>query len=198
MIEFIEELLFQIGNLLHLPVFLGLLLMVIWIVWSMGAFAAEWRSRKKRGRVDAFLKTNETEITQILAHDEADINLTELVQAWEKAENAKLDRVRFLVKIAPSLGLVGTLIPMGQSLSTLSTGDMSAMASHMVTAFTATIIGLVCGIVAYLISLKREQWLSTDFLACEAILERRLRTATARPAKNGQLTVERNEIAQQK
>ena len=179
MIEFIENLLFQIGRLLHVPVFIGLLLMVFWIVWSMGAFTRECWNRKKKERVRIFLARHEPEIERILSNqeEEADIQITELVQGWEKRENAKLDNLRFLVKVAPSLGLVGTLIPMGQSLSTLSTGDMSAMASHMVTAFTATIIGLVCGIVAYLISLKREQWLSQEFLACEAIMERRLRAS---------------------
>jgi len=181
MIEFIEKLLFQIGNLLHFPVFLGLLLMVFWVLWSLGAFARACWTRRKQGRVRAFFLEYDAEITRLLSNqEEADINLTELVQAWEKEQNEKLDRIRFLVKIAPSLGLVGTLIPMGQSLSTLSTGDMSAMASHMVTAFTATIIGLVCGIVAYLISLKREQWLSRDFLAVEAMVERKLRAADSR------------------
>src|SRR5690606_19891177 len=125
MIEWIEELLFRIGNLLHLPVFLGLLLMVVWVVWSIGAFAAEWRSRRKQGRVSAFMAENEVEIARILAHGEAaNINLTKLVQAWKKAENTRLDRIRFLIKITPSLNLVETLIPMGQSLSTLSTSDM--------------------------------------------------------------------------
>jgi len=178
MIHFIENLLFQIGNLLHFPVFLGLILMVIWVVWSLGTFAVEYWNNKKQKRVHEFLRKNDSEIKLILSHhEEAEINLTELVQGWEKKENAELDKIRFLVKIAPSLGLVGTLIPMGQSLSTLATGDMSAMANHMVTAFTATIIGLVCGIIAYLISLKREQWLSRDFLTCEAILERSLRNS---------------------
>ncbi|PRD57001.1 MotA/TolQ/ExbB proton channel family protein [Sphingobacterium gobiense] len=183
MIELIENLLFQIGSLLHLPVFLGLLLMVFWVLWSLGAFVREVVFRRKKKRVLLFLQKYEAEIETLLTNErEADINLTELVQLWEKAENAKLDRIRFLVKVAPSLGLVGTLIPMGQSLSTLSTGDMSAMASHMVTAFTATIIGLVCGILAYLISLKREQWLSRDFLTCEAIIERKLRTEAGKPS----------------
>ncbi len=179
MIEFIEQFLFQLSVALHFPVFLGLLLMVVWIFWSLGAFVRQWINRPKRTRVAAFLSQNAATIESYLNNPrDADIHLSELVHSWEKKENARLDRVRVLVKIGPSLGLVGTLIPMGQSLSTLSTGDMSAMASHMVTAFTATIIGLVCGIIAYFISLKQEQWLSSDFLSCEATLEHRLRQLT--------------------
>lgn len=183
MIEFIERLLFQIGNLLHAPVFVALLLMVLWITWSLGAFIRESCYQHKQPGVQAFLTKNQQTVDQMLGQPEAEINLTELVQRWEKTENSKLDRIRAWVKIAPSLGLVGTLIPMGQSLSTLSTGDMSAMAGHMVTAFTATIIGLVCGVIAYLITLKREQWLARDFLTCEALIERQLRQKASLPSR---------------
>lgn len=176
MIEFIEHFLFQLSGMLHLPVFLGLMLMVLWVFWSLGVFVRQWINRSKQERVTRFLSQNKDDIENYLTDKRrADIHLSELVQRWEKKENSKLDRVRILVKIGPSLGLVGTLIPMGQSLSTLSTGDMSAMASHMVTAFTATIIGLVCGIIAYFISVKQEQWLSSDFLSCESALEQELR-----------------------
>jgi len=178
MLTLIEQILFQLANWLHLPVFVGLLAMVCWIAWSCGAVVREALSRKGEGRVNAFFEQNKEEIINCLSDQEnADINLTELVQRWEKKENEKLDRIRFLIKVAPSLGLVGTLIPMGQALATLSTGDMSAMANHMVIAFTATIIGLTSGIVAYMISLKKEQWLAKDFLTCEALLERQLRAA---------------------
>lgn len=184
MIDFIEQFLFQLASWLHLPVFIALLAMVCWVAWSFGAFIREWLNVGKQQRVHLFFEQNQSAIVSCLADSgQADIGLTELVQQWEKSENAKLDRIRFLIKIAPSLGLVGTLIPMGQALSTLSTGDMSAMANHMVTAFTATIMGLICGIIAYFITLKKEQWLSRDFLACEAILERQLRTATDATAK---------------
>ncbi|WP_270090830.1 MotA/TolQ/ExbB proton channel family protein [Sphingobacterium sp. SYP-B4668] len=179
MLTFIEHILFQLANWLHLPVFLGLLAMVCWVVWSCGAVLREALNRKGDSRVNAFFEQNSEEIRICLADkDNADINVTELVQKWERKENEKLDRIRFLIKVAPSLGLVGTLIPMGQALATLSTGDMSAMANHMVVAFTATIVGLACGIVAYMITLKKEQWLAKDFLACEVLLERQLRKET--------------------
>ena len=52
---------------------------------------------------------------------------------------------RLLVKVGPSLGLLGTLIPMGTALASLATGNLDAMAGQMVVAFTTTIIGLACG-----------------------------------------------------
>ena len=50
-----------------------------------------------------------------------------------------------LVKVGPSLGLLGTLIPMGSSLASLATGNLEAMAGQMIVAFTTTIIGLATG-----------------------------------------------------
>jgi biopolymer transport protein ExbB/TolQ len=172
----IEKILFAIANWLYVPVYFGLILMVFWVAWSFGEFIFESFQVSKRSKVNTFFRDHNKFINSSLINsDQADIELTELIQSWEKNENAKLDRIRAIIKIGPSLGLVGTLIPMGQALSTLSNGDMNAMAKHMTTAFTATIIGLVCGIIAYMITLKKEQWLSKDFLACEAKLEKLLR-----------------------
>jgi biopolymer transport protein ExbB/TolQ len=65
-----------------------------------------------------------------------------------------------LVKVGPSLGLLGTLIPMGTALAALSTGNLDAMAGQMVVAFTTTIIGLACGTAAYVILTVRQSWVT--------------------------------------
>src|SRR5262249_18729220 len=53
----------------------------------------------------------------------------------EKLRHA-LDGPRALVKLGPSLGLIGTLIPMGSSLAAMAGGNLQAMAGQMVVAFT--------------------------------------------------------------
>ena len=54
-----------------------------------------------------------------------------------------------------SLGLLGTLIPMGTSLASLALGNLEAMAGQMVVAFTTTIIGLATGTLAYVVAVAR-------------------------------------------
>ena len=78
-----------------------------------------------------------------------------------------LNPSRTLVKVGPSLGLLGTLIPMGTSLASLATGNLQAMAGQMVVAFTTTIIGLATGTVAYVVTVLRQNWVN------EAIREQR-------------------------
>ena len=69
-------------------------------------------------------------------------------------------RARVLVKVGPSLGLLGTLIPMGSSLASLATGNLEAMAGQMVVAFTTTIIGLATGTLAYVVAAARQSWVN--------------------------------------
>ncbi len=65
---------------------------------------------------------------------------------------------RALVKIGPSLGLIGTLIPMGSSLAAMAAGNLQAMAGQMVVAFTTTIVGLATGTIAYALVAMRQTW----------------------------------------
>jgi biopolymer transport protein ExbB/TolQ len=74
---------------------------------------------------------------------------------------------RVLVKVGPSVGLIGTLIPMGASLASLATGNLEVMAGQMVVAFTSTIIGLSTGTLAYVVAATRQAW------ATEAVREQR-------------------------
>ncbi len=67
---------------------------------------------------------------------------------------------RMLVKVGPSLGLLGTLIPMGSSLASLAAGNLEAMAGQMVIAFTTTIVGLATGTLAYVVAAVRQNWVN--------------------------------------
>ena len=93
--------------------------------------------------------------------------LEHLVLASEERTRKSLSGSRLLVKVGPSLGLLGTLIPMGTALAALSTGNLDAMAGQMVVAFTTTIIGLACGTAAYVILTIRQHWVT------EAVREQR-------------------------
>jgi hypothetical protein len=79
---------------------------------------------------------------------------------------------RMLVKVGPSLGLLGTLIPMGTSLASLATGNLEAMAGQMVVAFTTTIIGLATGTLAYVVAATRQTWVAEQVREQRFLAER--------------------------
>lgn len=86
--------------------------------------------------------------------------LENVVAEHEEQLRHALNGPRALVKIGPSLGLIGTLIPMGSSLAAMASGNLQAMAGQMVVAFTTTIIGLATGTVAYAITAARQAWIN--------------------------------------
>jgi biopolymer transport protein ExbB/TolQ len=88
-----------------------------------------------------------------------------------------VDKIKFAVRAGPALGLMGTLIPMGIALASLAQGSVPQMAEEMVTAFTATVVGLGCGVVAYRFSLIKEHWANSDLREMEYLAEAALREA---------------------
>ena len=69
-----------------------------------------------------------------------------------------LERVDIVTRIGPTLGLMGTLIPMGPGLAALGSGDVTTLANAIIVAFDTTVVGIGAGAVAYVISKIRRRW----------------------------------------
>ena len=70
----------------------------------------------------------------------------------------RIERADFITRIAPMLGLMGTLIPLGPGLSALGSGDISVLTTAMTVAFDTTIIGLLAGILGFVLGRMRRRW----------------------------------------
>ncbi len=177
-VQSIETVLYSISTVLYLPVLLAVSLLVLYLLTCLGAVAREWRERRRGIRL--LFASAEADMASAAASTEAhpalDARLERIVQRAEAQGLRALDAVRFAVRIGPALGLMGTLIPMGISLAGLAQGNLPKMAESMVTAFTATVVGLACSVVAYLLALVREHWLRNDMTdiayAAETLLSR--------------------------
>lgn len=173
----LETFLYVIASALFYPVVVGLILLTFWIVISAGGFLREYIDRRQ-GRA-AGLQRYQTRLDSEALTTSANLDL-ELEKGLQEAELELikgLDKVRFAIRVGPAVGLMGTLIPMGISLASLAQGDMPKMAGSMVTAFTATVVGLACGVAAYLMSLVKEKWVRADMREMEYLTELRLRQA---------------------
>ena len=94
-----------------------------------------------------------------------------LLQEYEFYTVKRLERTRILVRVGPMLGLMGTLIPLSPALVGLATGDTTALADNLVTAFSVTVIGLLIGGIAFVISIVRDRMYSQDISDMEYLLE---------------------------
>ena len=182
-----ESFLYILSTSLFYPVVIGLVALVFWVIVHAGGFLRELLDRRRREQspvVERFRREVEVEAATAgqNAKSSLDIIFERKLQKTELALVKSLDRIRCVVRIGPSFGLMGTLIPMGVALASLAQGDMPAMASSMVTAFTTTIVGLACGVAAYMISLSREKWVREDISELEYLCESVLREA--RPGRH--------------
>ena len=63
------------------------------------------------------------------------------------------------------LGLMGTLIPLGPGLAALGEGDLQVLTTAMITAFDTTVIGLLAGMIGFVLGRLRRRWYDRALLA---------------------------------
>lgn len=101
---------------------------------------------------------------------------SELISANETRMIKKTNKTDILVRVGPSLGLLGTLIPLGPGLAALGTGDIATLAQSLTIAFDTTVTGLTVGAVAFLISKYKKQWYEAELIDVETVAEAELET----------------------
>ncbi len=178
----LESFLYVISSVMLFPVVAGLVLLTLWIVVYSGVFIREWTDRRQ-GRYIAqsrYRKRLSQEMQAAKEKANQDIALERLLQTSELQLVKSLDMIRFAIRVGPALGLMGTLIPMGISLSSLAQGNLPKMAGSMVTAFTTVVVGLACSVAAYLMSLVKEKWVRADMREMEYATELALRNRQER------------------
>ncbi|MDR3323110.1 MAG: MotA/TolQ/ExbB proton channel family protein [Zoogloeaceae bacterium] len=165
LVPLIEHLLYEVATALYLPVIGGCALLICYVPLQLGVtlFDAGLRYRQHFPERERFRQQLDALRQKYQKHRQRlEIEVERLLQSEELELSRRLDRIRFVIKVGPALGLMGTLIPMGISLAALAEGNIPKMAGSMVTAFTATVAGLGSGVLAYLIALSRERWVRAD------------------------------------
>lgn len=103
--------------------------------------------------------------------NDTDMRVEYLLQSKEQQMTKRLDKLRLLIRVGPSLGLMGTIIPMGSALAALSQGDIEKISGSMIIAFSTTVVGLLIGIGAYYTSMLQNRWLNEDIKNIEYLTE---------------------------
>ena len=162
LLPILENGLFALGQVLRLPVFVLLWVCVASAVFMAASCVVDFVARRRERRsfdITGWLKSGPAiaasaarlrllpaSLRQMLHDVEnarehgalADGGLEHLVLEREERVRRPLNGARMMVRVGPSLGLLGTLIPMGSSLASMAAGNLEAMAGQMVVAFTST------------------------------------------------------------
>ena len=189
----ITQILNWISSSLLLPVTVLLLIGLACSLVSLGGFFADsfilLKERKQRRKIMEALRRGEPvdiqqesglfcERVRKLGELEWDeLECEKIISEWDGLYERRLERSRFLAKVGPMLGLMGTLIPMGPALAGLASGDIASMAYNMQIAFATTVLGCcIAGISILVLSVRKHDY--ADEIAClQYVLDRHQRKA---------------------
>ena len=193
-----------ISQSLLIPVIVILLIFVVYAVITLGGLISEYTSRKKIPAntikdliYDISASENSEEVKKVISESiipksqknilielASSESLKEksrqaLANKYIESEENHIDKIvektDIVTRIGPTLGLMGTLIPMGPGLAALGSGDVNALSQAIIVAFDTTVVGIGAGAVGYLVSKIRRRWYD-DYLSnldalSDAILE---------------------------
>ena len=185
--EYLSGSLDVISQSLTIPVLVILLIIVIISIITLGGVISEYTSRRKvpvgtvrdliyeinsAASIDALKgiienaeipKSQKKVLIEIASSSALDQNSREalarkLVEYEEEKIDKTLQRTDIITRVGPTLGLMGTLIPMGPGLAALGAGDVNTLAESLTLAFNTTIVGIGSGALCYVIGKVRTGW----------------------------------------
>lgn len=185
--EYLTGSLDVISQSLTIPVLVILLIIVIISIITLGGLISEYTSRRKvpvgsirdliyeinaAPSVDALKsviesaeipKSQRKVLSEIASSSALDVNSREalarkLVEYEEEKIDKTLQKTDIITRVGPTLGLMGTLIPMGPGLAALGAGDVNTLAESLTLAFNTTIVGIGSGALCYVIGKIRSGW----------------------------------------
>jgi biopolymer transport protein ExbB/TolQ len=161
-------------------VLISLLVLVAIILMALGGFLHEAWQRFKGHRRALTAALQRLEAASLApGPDTLEMRLEASLQQGERRMFLAPTRLKLAVRLGPALGLMGTLIPMASALQGLASGNLPALASNLVTAFAATVVGLAISLLAFLMAAAREDWARTDAQALAMAAERLLQNGAA-------------------
>ena len=185
--EYLTGSLDVISQSLTIPVLVILLIIVVISIITLGGIISEYTSRKKvpvgtvrdliykinsAASVDELKsiiesaeipKSQKKVLTEIASSSALDNNSREalarkLVEYEEEKTDKTLQKTDIITRVGPTLGLMGTLIPIGPGLAALGAGDVNTLAESLTLAFNTTIVGIGSGALCYVIGKIRSGW----------------------------------------
>jgi len=155
------------------------------IKFNFKTFVNQLLSVSNQGNHEEILKiVNESQIpkthketlqTLLLSSDVSDEFRESLAIKMVEDENInsakKIEKTDIVAKIAPAIGLMGTLIPLGPGLTALGAGNIQSLASHLTIAFDAAVLGMASAAIAFITSKIRRRWYEEDVSNLETLVD---------------------------
>lgn len=162
----IETSMYSISQLFLIPVLLAVAAVFFYAFYALGAFL--WQAWQRR--------QHDPRGFELLAA--ARMNPALSVIDLEALAVKRLEISRLVSRVAPMLGLVATMIPMGPALKALADGQLQEVSANLMVAFSAVILALIAASITYWTVNVRRRWYATEL----AEIEQGRRSSAASPA----------------
>lgn len=160
----LEVLMYQAGQVFLIPTLAVVALLFFYSFYALGAFAVQWWQRRRSP-----MSFDDPRGYPLVAwvRDQVKINNDDLDVKAHKL----LELPRIATRVAPMLGLVATMIPMGPALKGLSDGNLAQVSDNLVVAFSAVILALIAASITYWIVSVQRGWLAEELAWLNAQLD---------------------------
>ena len=156
MISSIEFFMYRISDLLLAPVLVAILFVFFLGFYSLGRVAIQaWQRRA--GQSKTVNRGFELHYFQAQGR----------IQDFDELELFAFKRLEFLklvTKVAPMLGLIATMIPMGPALKSLADGNIQGISENLSIAFAAVIFALAAASLTFIAVSIKKRWLAQDLV----------------------------------
>lgn len=149
--HWIESTMYTVSQLFLLPTLVLIALLFLYAFWVLGEFAVLALQRRRGG--GRMLLAAHRASASGLSEDELDLRAHQLMEG-----------PRIASRVAPLLGLVATMIPMGPALKGLSDGNLAQVSSNLTVAFSAVILALIAAALTFWVSHVRRRWLAEEIV----------------------------------
>lgn len=194
-----QELLHNIAQGLLYPTMAILIVLLVYAIWCIGSLCVEGLVERRHFRVampellariddasydglyavidaSGLLGYQKRELETLVAYgylpEESRVALAKrMLSEQEDAYTKVASRTDIVAKIAPMIGLMGTLIPLGPGVVALGQGQTELLSSSIEIAFDTTIAGLTVAIVSMIVSRFRKRWYEGYLTAMESIMD---------------------------
>ncbi len=165
-IQIIESMMANVSELLMMPVLITILVLFIYSIYALGRFISHYLIRKKNHL--PYFKLIESKQSQWMAgfpiHNYFIKNPTASNDELEVFAVKKLETLRLVTRIAPMLGLIATMIPMGPALKALGDGNIQGISENLIVAFAAVIWGLVISTLTFWPASIKKRWFASELI----------------------------------
>lgn len=145
----LETILYDTSRLFLTPVLLVLCAMFAYAVFAAGVLLFDLAARRRPGAHQPLHRWKQR-------HPQCNETALEL-QVLKR-----LEPLRITSRVAPMLGLVATMIPMGPALVAVAAGNAQGVAQNLVVAFAAVIVALLAASMTYVVLSIRRRWLLAE------------------------------------